>query len=414
MDSNVADHYGVLGVDPTASAAELKAAYLHLIREFTPENEPERFRLVSEAYRTLSNPKKRAAYDREERLPAEVQEGMQAAMSRAEDGDLAGGIAQLQELHRRFGDFRELVFSLGVLYDRAERHGEAEAAFSSLTESDHADSRALTWLGDSQRKQGNHAAARRTLREAIVLDKGWTDAYLCLSRSFAETGDHGRAVDVLDRGIAADGVSDAQDLPLIVEKILIHAARDEWERLEAAAAELVEAVPDSDREARTYAASRIWPLGKAFLEAGRVDLAHYVLRTVGKLDPDNEGARSASAELEKLAAAQRERRALYEDESVPAWIKGLLALWSGDEKADDPEDFIRNVMIMVASNLEANKRAFDLARRRYPAAVGQHAGIWNELVQLVEKRPTPAGASSGCLILIALGLAVSTAIGVAS
>ncbi len=62
------DYYDVLGVDKSAGAAELKAAYRkqalewHPDRNKSPEAE-EKFKEVNEAYEILSNPEKKAAYD---------------------------------------------------------------------------------------------------------------------------------------------------------------------------------------------------------------------------------------------------------------------------------------------------------------------------------------------------------------
>ena len=70
----MADHYEVLGVDRDASPEELKRAFRRLARATHPDANPDdpsaeaKFRQVAEAYEVLSDPEKRARYDRGDHL----------------------------------------------------------------------------------------------------------------------------------------------------------------------------------------------------------------------------------------------------------------------------------------------------------------------------------------------------------
>jgi molecular chaperone DnaJ len=66
----MADYYELLGVSRTADAAEIKSAYRKLALKYHPDRNPgdrtaeEKFKKLNEAYAVLSDPEKRAHYDR--------------------------------------------------------------------------------------------------------------------------------------------------------------------------------------------------------------------------------------------------------------------------------------------------------------------------------------------------------------
>ena len=62
------DYYGIMGLERKASAEEIKKAYRKLARKYHPDvsKDPDgeaKFKEVAEAYETLKDPEKRAAYD---------------------------------------------------------------------------------------------------------------------------------------------------------------------------------------------------------------------------------------------------------------------------------------------------------------------------------------------------------------
>nr|BAL54757.1 curved DNA-binding protein [uncultured Chloroflexota bacterium] len=64
------DYYRILGIDRNASAEEIRQAYRKLAKQYHPDRNPgdkaaeEKFKEINEAYQVLSDPQKRAHYDR--------------------------------------------------------------------------------------------------------------------------------------------------------------------------------------------------------------------------------------------------------------------------------------------------------------------------------------------------------------
>src|SRR5947209_602401 len=68
------DYYAIMGLERSASPEDIKKTYRKLARKYHPDvskepNAEERFKEVQEAYETLKDPEKRAAYDQLGRHP---------------------------------------------------------------------------------------------------------------------------------------------------------------------------------------------------------------------------------------------------------------------------------------------------------------------------------------------------------
>lgn len=124
------DYYAALGVSRDASASEIKRAFRRIARESHPDANPgdaeaeDRFRRAAEAYEVLSDPGRRAAYDRGDTV---------------DFGDLFSSVAGVEDLLQRFfgGGFG---FGAGPRRDRGQDLGHtvtitlAEAATGTTRE----------------------------------------------------------------------------------------------------------------------------------------------------------------------------------------------------------------------------------------------------------------------------------------
>ena len=75
------DPYRLLGVDPDADDATIRAAYLTAIRQCPPERDRERFESVREAYEAISDHRRRLAHRLFDRSPPTVDDLLHAVGS---------------------------------------------------------------------------------------------------------------------------------------------------------------------------------------------------------------------------------------------------------------------------------------------------------------------------------------------
>lgn len=130
------DHYAVLGVPPSATADDIKAAYRRLALATHPDRHPDdpdaeaRFRAISTAYAVLSDPTQRSRWDTQRLLPDVFLNNPQGvSLQTAKDllAAVVGDVFGRQRRERRRG--RDIRYTLTVELAQAVLGGEHEIAF---------------------------------------------------------------------------------------------------------------------------------------------------------------------------------------------------------------------------------------------------------------------------------------------
>ncbi len=408
--SATVDYYHVLGVARDAERTAIKRAYLTLIREHTPEAAPERFRQISEAYRTLSNAEKREEYDSQERLPAEVEAGLvEANQVGAEEPEKAVPI--LLRLWKDHREFKVVRFTLGVMLDRSDRKAEAARHFQELFHEEPDNAVYAKWLGDALLACGQPEQGESYLKQSLVLDKDDPETYLCLARYYSGEERFDDALKIIDRGIHADGNVDVQDLPLFLEKVLVLGRSRDWKRMESAVREFVAVVPKDDPGARQYAAARFVDLARFFEEVEQPDLTKFAVDAALELDPERDDLKEISKGLSESAGLYKERAAFMEDERVDDWAKAIVYALTIEEDEDKRNEILGNVMEAIGGDTQASFGHWQGLKRRYPALTDNLDDSFRQVRKIARDNFNAAAQetkrSSGLMTAVVIGVLVA-------
>lgn len=132
------DDHEVLGVSADADQAEIKKAYFKLVRQFSPEKDPERFQEIRGAYERLQQKKDQ---DKGElflsmEIPGEplAKSMVQQIERRQKEQDYEGAAETAKEAIRRFGEYEAFLYGLGSSYLSGGHSGSAAKSFEKLVE----------------------------------------------------------------------------------------------------------------------------------------------------------------------------------------------------------------------------------------------------------------------------------------
>lgn len=129
------NYYEVLGLPEGAGQKEIKRAYFKLVRQYSPEKDPERFQQIREAYERLTEDK-----DTEKEgiialefpdipLASQMKEQIQRRMNAR---DYQGAMLTAEEALRYFGDFEGFLYFLAISQRHMGKTGKCVKNFEKL------------------------------------------------------------------------------------------------------------------------------------------------------------------------------------------------------------------------------------------------------------------------------------------
>ncbi|MCE9636741.1 MAG: DnaJ domain-containing protein [Planctomycetes bacterium] len=364
------DPYEVLGVGREASDEAIRDAYFRLVRVHSPEDSPERFQAISDAYAVLSDAEQRKSLDDSLGFPADVVDALrQAEALRESDPDRAVAVVTALLRAPRPPAVRWViaVFCLGV-----NRPAVAIPMLEALVQFDPASADYEHALGDALLRAGRRDAAERHLRAAVALDPERRGAYLSICEIQESAGAIDLALRTLREALSTGRGGGARvglaDLGVLLQMftVLVNAGRHH--ELERVLVAVRHTVPDGDGDAARHVALRLASLSDRFADARRFHPAHLLMAEADTIAPHPE-MHARAALLATYAAAQRQADDAARDAGVPVWIKSILAAHFAAAMATDAFDQmtarVADGMSRSLPKADAEWAAFE---RRYASA----------------------------------------------
>jgi tetratricopeptide (TPR) repeat protein len=205
----MANYFQTLQIDESADANEIKRAYFRLVRQFTPEKDPDKFMRIREAYETLSDNAKRVAYIRTLDDTSDMDKNAAVLLNTATDffrrGDNAPAIATLDTAIKAYPCELMLQRKLAEIYNEAGNYGKALKLFEALLKAEPRNAAYLSGAAHACASRGWLKKAQDYIIKAIAADP--RDETLYIMRINIEADYYGRATDT--RKIAIDGINAA-------------------------------------------------------------------------------------------------------------------------------------------------------------------------------------------------------------
>lgn len=202
MRADYAAHYDALELEPGASPAEVKKAYFRLVRQYTPEKDPEHFKRIRQAYEALKDggppPETSAFPEPEEPL---LREAVQQALEEARRGDYEEASRIYQSALKLRPDEPYLLLHLAEAQKTAGHPQKAAKTAARLTE----------FYPESKEAH--------TLTALATYDRGWYKKSLPMFRRAFELGERDLAF-LTDYASAAMDNAEREETGRISREIL--------------------------------------------------------------------------------------------------------------------------------------------------------------------------------------------------
>ncbi|MBC8101592.1 MAG: DnaJ domain-containing protein [Cytophagales bacterium] len=387
--SALPNHYEVLGVDEEASESDIKSAYFRLVREYRPQENPEDFQRFNDASATLSDPRRRGAYDQNRRNGRRMQVLVDQAANSL-DKDPQKAIALLKNAIAMAPDVPRPRALLAQVLTRIEEYEGAEKQYRWLIRDNPRDETIRFKLARCLWLQERLGEAEAELRGALKVNARYHDALILLSRLQEIQEQNALAAQTLEQAIANDNRENYADTDALLRLFVLYLLVGDLEEAAHTEQRLLAVIPGDASPRTDKAVKRILRRANELYQAEKFQSA---LRLVDCAAQRTLGSPEATEQAETLYRAvtlRNEARQLQADRLAEGALKAYLELRYLDRAPETLRQKLDVLLSRLMGEIALKPREIvgtvDYLRRQYPTIAAEQERLLAELYDRATKR----------------------------
>lgn len=392
--SGLPNHYEVLGVDEEATESDIKRAYVRLVRTHRPQENPEDFQRFNDASKTLTDPRRRGAYDQTRRNGRRVQVLVDQA-AKAQDSDPQKAIALLKNAIALAPDVPRPRLLLAQVLIRIDEYGAAEKQYRWLIKDNPHDETLYFKMARSMMLQDRYNDAEVAVRQALSINERYHDALMLLSRLRERQGAFSEAAELLERAIANDNKENYADSEALLRLLVLALTTEDHESVERVGRRLLAVVPTGDTELAVKLVQRMLQRVNEFYQAENFPNAERLLDYAVQAAPEDEELSAQIQGIQKAIALRGEARQIQADNLVRGALKTYLELRYLEKTPDSVRQKLDVLLARLQGEIAAQPRELcvlvEYLRREYPAISGEQERLLGELYDRAARRLATEG-----------------------
>lgn len=398
--------YQVLEVSSQASTDEIKRAYFRLVRKYSPEKEPERFKQIRAAYDTLCDPKARSNYDAVQNYGDQIKELIGQAEQRMEAKEWSQAIPLLKQVLVITPISDAARNLLGLCYIHIENWDFAVKVYRALTKTNeyvpvywsnfgHVYKQQAESLNDGDSDKAKlYYNARECFKQAVKLESFNSAPYLDIAETYLNESNYSEALAWAERAIGADGKVDYNDFDAMLLICRVHLFSGETQKIEVMTQRIISLLPNN-LELRQYAANRFANLGfevaKIAANLANFDIwraALQFLKAAMNLEPNNADVIILYEKVEEIVVAIDQYELLTQDSLIIPGFQRLAAFCLADyfdfhDSAPERKSFLNDILTeILASPTSTILASLNKIKFSYPAMYGLNIDLFNRIEQV--------------------------------